>query len=88
MKLLSKKKGTVTSSKSDLRNHQAIVDSEPRLYDCLMVTSTQITLNTEPHGRGSIPARATLTEKQTRRVPPGLTRSPWPGVVDAVLLLS
>jgi hypothetical protein len=34
------------SSKSDLRNHQAIV--QPRLYDCLMVT--QITLNTEPHG--------------------------------------
>jgi hypothetical protein len=32
--------------KSDLRNHQAIV--QPRLYDCLMVT--QITLNTEPHG--------------------------------------
>ncbi len=34
-------------SKSDLRNHQAIV--QPRLYDCLMVT--QITLKTEgPHG--------------------------------------
>jgi hypothetical protein len=33
-------------SKSDLRNHQAIV--QPRLYDSLMVT--QITLNTEPHG--------------------------------------
>ena len=32
--------------KSDLRNHQAIV--QPRLYDSLMVT--QITLNTEPHG--------------------------------------
>ena len=33
--------------KSDLRNHQAIV--QPRLYDCLMVT--QITLKTEgPHG--------------------------------------
>ena len=33
--------------KSDLRNHQAIVQS--RLYDCLMVT--QITLKTEgPHG--------------------------------------
>ena len=29
--------------KSDLRNHQAIV--QPRLYDCLMVT--QITLKTE-----------------------------------------
>ena len=34
-------------TKSDLRNHQAIV--QPRLYDCLMVT--QITLKTEgPHG--------------------------------------
>ncbi len=34
-------------SKSDLRNHQAIV--QPRLYDSLMVT--QITLKTEgPHG--------------------------------------
>jgi hypothetical protein len=33
---------TVTSSKSDLRNHQAII--QPRLYDCLMVTSTQVTL--------------------------------------------
>ena len=33
--------------KSDLRNHQAIV--QPRLYDSLMVT--QITLKTEgPHG--------------------------------------
>ncbi len=33
--------------KSDLRNHQAIV--QPRLYYCLMVT--QITLKTEgPHG--------------------------------------
>ena len=36
--------------KSDLRNHQAIV--QPRLYDCLMVT--QITLKTEgPHGLSS-----------------------------------
>ncbi len=34
---------TRASSKSDLRNHQAIV--QPRLYDCLMVT--QITLKTE-----------------------------------------
>jgi hypothetical protein len=35
------------SSKSDLRNHQAIV--QPRLYDCLMVT--QIALKTEgPNG--------------------------------------
>ncbi len=34
-------------SKSDLRNHQAII--QPRLYGCLMVT--QITLKTEsPHG--------------------------------------
>jgi hypothetical protein len=34
-------------NKSDLRNHQAIV--QPRLYDSLMVT--QITLKTEgPHG--------------------------------------
>jgi hypothetical protein len=34
-------------TKSDLRNHQAII--QPRLYDCLMVT--QITLKTEsPHG--------------------------------------
>jgi hypothetical protein len=36
-------------AKSDLRNHQAIV--QPRLYDYLMVT--QITLNTEPHGLDS-----------------------------------
>jgi hypothetical protein len=36
-------------AKSDLRDHQAIV--QPRLYDCLMVTVTQITLKTEgPHG--------------------------------------
>ncbi len=36
-----------TPPKSDLRNHQAIV--QPRLYDSLMVT--QITLKTEgPHG--------------------------------------
>ena len=35
--------------KSDLRNHQAIV--QPRLYDCLMVT--QIALNTEPLGLDS-----------------------------------
>jgi hypothetical protein len=37
-------------SKSDLRNHQAIV--QPRLYDSLMVTQmTRITLTTEgPHG--------------------------------------
>ncbi len=38
--------------KSDLRNHQAIV--QPRLYDSLMVT--QITLKTEgPHGSESSP---------------------------------
>jgi hypothetical protein len=41
--------GPVSHGKSDLRNHQAIV--QPRLYDCLMVT--QITLNTEPHGLDS-----------------------------------
>ncbi len=32
--------------KSDLRNHQAIVQPRFKLFDCLMVT--QITLNTEP----------------------------------------
>ena len=59
--------------KSDLRNHQAIV--QPRLYDCLMVT--QITLNTEPHGfdpcQGHSYGKADMGY-------PGLIRSPWPGV--------
>jgi hypothetical protein len=36
------------SEKSDLRNHRAIAQPGPRLYDRSMVT--QITLNTEPHG--------------------------------------
>ena len=59
--------------KSDLRNHQAIV--QPRLYDSLMVT--QITLNTEPHGfdpcQGHSYGKADMGY-------PGLIRSPWPGV--------
>ena len=41
--------------KSDLRNHQAIV--QPRLYDSAMVT--QIILNTEPHGFDSCQGRST-----------------------------
>ena len=41
------RRGRGPATKSDLRNHQAIV--QPRLYDSLMVT--QITLKTEgPHG--------------------------------------
>jgi hypothetical protein len=32
--------------KSDLRNHQAIV--QPRLYDCLMVTQITLQVKTEP----------------------------------------
>ncbi len=67
--------------KSDLRNHQAIV--QPRLYDCLMVT--QITLNTEPHGFD--PCQGHSYEKADMGYP-GLIRSPWPGVVGAGLLLS
>ncbi len=67
--------------KSDLRNHQAIV--QPRLYDCLMVT--QITLNTEPHGFD--PCQRRSYEKADMGYP-GLIRSPWPGVVGAGLLLS
>jgi hypothetical protein len=38
-----------SAAKSDLRSHCAIVQLEPRLYDCAMVT--HITLKTEgPHG--------------------------------------
>jgi hypothetical protein len=47
----------LAAAKSDLRNHQAIV--QPRLYDCLMVT--QITLKTEPHGFDS--CQGHFTEK-------------------------
>ena len=50
-----KKNSTTRYRKSDLRNHQAIV--QPRLYDCLMVT--QIILNTEPHGFDSCRGRST-----------------------------
>ncbi len=53
--------------KSDLRNHQAIV--QPPLYDSLMVT--QITLNTEPHGFDSCQGHCTkkLLSRVSRVVP-------------------
>ena len=77
--------------KSDLRNHQAIV--QPRLYDSLMVT--QITLNTEPHGFDSSQGRDTLTKKLPRRwsfvVPEALANlpaAPSSRCVRARLLLS